>query len=58
MDTIDYCEGCCSISCILSNDFNDNGECPCTKCAIKVMCHNACNPFYFFRENILTQDKY
>jgi hypothetical protein len=42
----DYCKGCAAYDkygiCEM-NKFNDNGECPCSECIIKMMCNEACH---------------
>lgn len=47
------CEGCYSYSMNQHYDndvcsfeqFNENGECPCTECLIKMMCSNGCEEY-------------
>jgi len=29
---------------------NKDGACPCTKCIVKTMCHECCDPFQNFKE--------
>jgi hypothetical protein len=54
-----YCNGCYSIlfsdifnECTF-HPYNDNGNCPCTKCIIKMMCDDPCDDFSSFRLNTL-----
>lgn len=52
-----YCKGCrlyslkYQIPCVDNND----GNCPCTKCIIKVMCRVACREYTLF---VISMDKY
>ena len=35
------------------SDFNDTGECPCTKCIVKSMCGVMCEPYEIWYETIV-----
>lgn len=57
---MNYCEGCFSyiystdtgeMLCCMFKVFNDEGQCPCTLCVVKMMCENACNDYHVFRNN-------
>ncbi len=48
MNTNEHCSGCVSNSCG-SDQYNDKGQCPCTKCVVKMMCKKACYDFLLFR---------
>jgi hypothetical protein len=53
---VNYCEGCLSYtgcyliaySCLF-DFYNDEGQCPCTLCIIKVMCEDVCDDFTHFK---------
>ena len=55
MDISKHCDGCMSL---VHNDildicgfcnYNQNGECPCTLCVVKVMCDTSCDVFDVFK---------
>ena len=37
---------------------NNRGECPCTKCVVKMMCGNPCDSFHKFRDRALAKERY
>lgn len=51
-----YCKGCRTyqvsiLFCPYSKD-NAYGQCPCTNCIIKVMCHNEYNDYTWWKKTI------
>lgn len=57
---MDYCDGCFSYVYSVSRgkilycsfkEYNEEGQCPCTTCVVKVMCEHACNDYHVFRNN-------
>lgn len=50
----EYCQGCYSsyeYGCSHSK-YNTDSECPCTECAIKMMCNDPCPEFECFNNKV------
>jgi hypothetical protein len=57
-----HCEGCLShiyflekgevIYCTLK-EYNDEGQCPCSRCIVKMICEHACNDYHAFRNDTI-----
>jgi len=45
MHKIEHCTGCSIEVCILEQ-YNSEGECPCSCCLIKVSCRAYCNEYF------------
>jgi hypothetical protein len=59
-----YCEGCCVYKRVDPDDVacrhilqNDEGQCPCTKCIIKVMCEEPCEDYLDFRKLAIKRER-
>ena len=60
----EYCKGCCvympdgdphDIGCTLF-DSNNKGQCPCSKCIVKVMCEEPCEDYEQFRKSFIGKE--
>ena len=55
---MNYCEGCLAYTysdgsemvCCYESKYNINGECPCVKCIVKMMCLSICDDYKEFRK--------
>jgi len=55
----EYCEGCLTSYFVVGNDahlcgnsaYNKNGECPCSRCIVKMMCEELCYDYSKFLDS-------
>jgi len=59
--TNEHCKGCSSdsyygngfVGSCKFNGYNDSGQCPCSRCIIKMMCNKTCEAFENFTIGIV-----